>query len=106
MSETSRVDREFLKSALTLASQSEIDHLLFISDTPLTGNELRGKKCRKKIIYAVTNDQVAAELLEKPRLEPLQALGLDVGMPDSLLYAASTRFELQLPPVKAGESVL
>lgn len=65
MSETSRVDREFLKSALTLASQSEIDHLLFISDTPLTGNELRGKKCRKKIIYAVTNDQVAAELLEK-----------------------------------------
>ncbi|MFN8187383.1 MAG: DUF2071 domain-containing protein [Gaiellales bacterium] len=48
----------------------------------------------------------AAELLEKPRLEPLQALGLDVGMPDSLLYAASTRFELQLPPVKAGESVL
>jgi len=48
----------------------------------------------------------AAELLEKPRLEPLQALGLDVGMPDSLLYAASTRFELQLPPVKAGGSVL
>ncbi|MCC6335344.1 MAG: DNA integrity scanning protein DisA nucleotide-binding domain protein [Myxococcales bacterium] len=65
MSETNRVDREFLKSALTLASQSEIDHLLFISDTPLTGNELRGKKCRKKIIYAVTSDQVAAELLEK-----------------------------------------
>jgi hypothetical protein len=48
----------------------------------------------------------AAELVGEPRLEPLMALGLDVGAPDSLLYAASTRFEIQLPPVKTGESVL
>jgi diadenylate cyclase len=65
MSESSRVDREFLKSALALASQPEIDHLLFISDGPLTGNELRGKRCRKKIIYAVTSDVIAAELAGK-----------------------------------------
>jgi DNA integrity scanning protein DisA with diadenylate cyclase activity len=65
MSESSRVDREFLKSALTLASQSEFDHLLFISDTPLTATELRGKRCRKKIIYAVTSDVIAAELAGK-----------------------------------------
>jgi len=65
MSESSRVDREFLKAALSLASQPELDHLLFISDTPLTGAELRGKKCRKKIIYAVTLEPIAAELLAK-----------------------------------------
>lgn len=62
MSETSRMDREFLKSALTLASQSDVAHLLFISDVPIAPNDLRGRKCRKKLMYAVTSDGVASEL--------------------------------------------
>jgi hypothetical protein len=39
-----------------------------------------------------------AELVEPPLVEPVAALGFDVGEPDSLLYAASTRFSLALPP--------
>jgi DNA integrity scanning protein DisA with diadenylate cyclase activity len=65
MSEATRLDREFLKSALTLASQSEVDHLLYISDVPIAPADLRGRKCRKKLVYAVTNEAVAAELLGK-----------------------------------------
>jgi DNA integrity scanning protein DisA with diadenylate cyclase activity len=65
MSEATRLDREFLKSALTLASQSEVDHLLYISDVPIAPSDLRGRKCRKKLVYAVTNEGVAAELLAK-----------------------------------------
>lgn len=56
------MDREFLKSALTLASQSDVAHLLFISDVPIAPNDLRGRKCRKKLMYAVTSDGVASEL--------------------------------------------
>ncbi len=58
----SRFDRDFLKSALTLASQSDVDHLLFISDTPIAPADLRGRRCRKKLVYAVTNEAVLAEL--------------------------------------------
>lgn len=46
----------------------------------------------------------AAELADEPRLEPLLALGLDVGGPDSLLYAAGTAFEIGLPPTKVRSS--
>ena len=35
MSDTNRLDREFLKSALTLASQTDVDHLLVITDTTI-----------------------------------------------------------------------
>lgn len=56
------MDREFLKSALTLASQSDVAHLLFISDVPIAPSDLRGRKCRKKLVYAVTSDGVASEL--------------------------------------------
>jgi DNA integrity scanning protein DisA with diadenylate cyclase activity len=65
MSDTSRVDREFLKSALTLASQPEVDHLMFISDTPIAPADLRGRKCRRKLVYAVTNEAVAADLIAR-----------------------------------------
>jgi uncharacterized protein YqjF (DUF2071 family) len=43
-----------------------------------------------------------AELLEPPLVEPVAALGFDVGEPDSLLYAAATRFSLELPPERLG----
>lgn len=65
MSETNRLDREFLKSALTLASQAEVDHLLVIGDTLIPPLELRGRKCRKKLIYAVTSQVLGQELLHK-----------------------------------------
>jgi uncharacterized protein DUF2071 len=39
-----------------------------------------------------------AELLEPARIEPVLALGFDVGRPDSVLYAEATRFSLELPP--------
>lgn len=65
MSDTSRVDREFLKAALALASQSEVDHLMYIADTPIAPGDLRGRKCRRKLVYAVTNEAVAAELIAR-----------------------------------------
>lgn len=65
MSETGRLDREFLKSALTLASQSDVDHLLVIGDTIIPPADLRGRKCRKKLIYAVTSEPLGQELLGK-----------------------------------------
>lgn len=63
--ETNRFDREFLKSALTLASQADVDHLLYIADMQVAPNDLRGRKCRKKLVYAVTSDVLAGELLAK-----------------------------------------
>jgi hypothetical protein len=40
----------------------------------------------------------AAVPTETPRVDPLLALGFDVGEPHSLLYVDSTRFECELPP--------
>lgn len=65
MSDTNRLDREFLKSALTLASQTDVDHLLVITDTTIAPADLRGRKCRKKLVYAVTSQAIASELLSK-----------------------------------------
>lgn len=65
MSDLSRFDREFLKTALALANQSEVTHLLHISDTPLSPADLRGRKARKKLLYAVTSDTIAAELVAR-----------------------------------------
>ena len=65
MSETGRLDREFLRSALTLASQGDVDHLLVIGDTIIPPADLRGRKCRKKLIYAVTGEALGQELLAK-----------------------------------------
>lgn len=46
----------------------------------------------------------AAELSERPRLDPVSALGLDVGEPDWLLYAARTEFRTTFPTVKVAHS--
>ncbi len=63
MSDTNRLDREFLKSALALASQPEVDHLLVIGDSPIAPTDLRGRKCRKKLIYAVTSQALGTEMM-------------------------------------------
>ena len=62
MSETSKFDREFLRSALVLAAKGDVDHFLYIGDIPLAVEELRGRPARKKLIYAVTLDAIAQEL--------------------------------------------
>lgn len=62
---TSRIDREFLRNALVLASRAEVDHLLFVSDYPLTPEELKGRTLRRKLIYAVTSDNLARDLREE-----------------------------------------
>lgn len=63
MSDSSKFDREFLRTALHLAGKSEVDHLLYICDIPISPQDLRGRPCRRKLIYAVTTEGLAAELL-------------------------------------------
>ncbi|MHB8876646.1 MAG: DNA integrity scanning protein DisA nucleotide-binding domain protein [Myxococcaceae bacterium] len=65
MSETSKLDREFLRAALSLAGKAEVDHLLYISDVPIPPEDLRGRQCRKKLVYAVTLEAIAQELISK-----------------------------------------
>ncbi|MEN9799969.1 MAG: hypothetical protein RL653_3666 [Pseudomonadota bacterium] len=62
MSDATKFDREFLRTALQLAGRSEVDHLLYISDTPLQAQDLRGRPVRKKLVCAVTLPSLAAEL--------------------------------------------
>jgi diadenylate cyclase len=65
VTENSKFDREFLRAGLSLASKAEVDHLLFISDDPIEAQDLRGRKCRRKLIYAVTSEDLAAQLVAK-----------------------------------------
>lgn len=62
MSDATKFDREFLRTALQLAGRSEVDHLLYISDTPLQPQDLRGRPVRKKLVCAVTLPSLASEL--------------------------------------------
>jgi DNA integrity scanning protein DisA with diadenylate cyclase activity len=65
MSDSSKFDREFLRSALSLASKNEVDHFLYICDTPIPSEDLRGKPAKKKLVYAVTLDKLAQDHLAK-----------------------------------------
>ena len=58
-----KFDREFLKAALALANRAEVDHLLYIADVPIQPSDLRGRKCRAKLMYAVTSDAIAEEYI-------------------------------------------
>ena len=62
MSETTKFNREFLRTALALAGRNDVDHFLYISDDVIPPEDLRGRKCRKKLIYAVTLPNLAEEL--------------------------------------------
>lgn len=44
----------------------------------------------------------AAELVGPSRFDPVLALGFEVGEPSSLLYAAATAFQVELPPRKVA----
>src|SRR5260370_13332348 len=58
----SKLDREFLRSVLTLAARRAVDHLLVVMDVPLSKDDLRGRPLKKKIIYAVSEEQLAQNL--------------------------------------------
>jgi DNA integrity scanning protein DisA with diadenylate cyclase activity len=65
MSEPSRFDREFLRTALSLAGRSDVDHFLYISDDLIAPEDLRGRKVRRKLVYAVTVPKLVEELRER-----------------------------------------
>ena len=58
----SKLDREFLRSILTLAARPAVDHLLVVTDIPLSKDDLRGRPIKKKIVYAVSEDRLAQSL--------------------------------------------
>ena len=58
-------DREFLRAALSLAAKSEVDHLLYVSDYPLAADDLRSRSLKRKLIYAVTPENLMADLREE-----------------------------------------
>jgi diadenylate cyclase len=58
----SKLDREFLRSILTLAAKPAVDHLLMVTDVPLSKDDIRGRPIKKKIIYAVSEEQLAQNL--------------------------------------------
>jgi len=62
MTDASKFDREFLRTALSLAGKGEVDHFLYISDEPIEAADLRGRPARKKLVYAVTNEKIAEAL--------------------------------------------
>lgn len=64
MAETTRFDREFLRTILSLSARDAVDRLLFVSDVPLTVDDLRGRSIKRKLIYAL-GDSKAAERLRK-----------------------------------------
>ena len=61
-SESSRFDREFLRGALALAAKADVDHFLYICDVPIATEDLRRRKIRHKLVYAVTAEPIALEL--------------------------------------------
>ena len=63
MSDGSKFDREFLRAALSLAGKGEVDHFLYISDVPIAAEDLRRQLAKRKLVYAVTNDRMAQQLL-------------------------------------------
>lgn len=65
MPESGKLDKDLLRAFLTLASKGTVDHLLYVSDAPLTADDLRGRPLRKKLVYAVTDDKLARSLQEQ-----------------------------------------
>src|SRR6267143_2143506 len=58
----SKLDREFLRSILTLAAKPAVDHLLLVTEVPISKDMIRGRPIKKKIIYAVGDEQLAQDL--------------------------------------------
>jgi diadenylate cyclase len=65
MAEYTRFDRDFLRTTLTLAGREPVDHLLFITDVPLTTDDLRGRRLKNKLVYALPTEKVADRLRKR-----------------------------------------
>jgi DNA integrity scanning protein DisA with diadenylate cyclase activity len=60
-----RFDREFVRAALALATRNEVDRLLMVSDQPLLPHEIRGRPIKRKLVYAVTSEALASQLVAR-----------------------------------------
>ena len=60
-----RFDKEFLRSILSLAGRPEVDALLYVSDVPIAPQDLRGRRVKKKIVYAVTEERLSEQLRKR-----------------------------------------
>jgi len=60
--EATKFDKDFLRSALTLAAKADVDHVLCVSDHPLSPAEMRGRPIKKKLIYGVTDEKLIKQL--------------------------------------------
>jgi len=60
-----KLDRELVRATLALATRSDVDRLLFVSDHPLQTSDIRGRPIKKKLVYAVTDDALARELVSR-----------------------------------------
>lgn len=67
MSDSAKFDREFLRAALALAGKGEVDQLLYISDAPISPEDLRGRHALRKLVYAVTTEALANDLHARGR---------------------------------------
>jgi len=65
LAENTKFDREFLRTLLTLAARDPVDRLLFVSDLPLTPDDLRGRSLKKKLVYALSDGKAAERLRKK-----------------------------------------
>ncbi len=61
----SRLDRDFLKSVLALAAKKEVARLLYVHDEPLGPEDLKGRPIKRKLLFAVSNEQLVHDLREK-----------------------------------------
>ena len=60
-----KLEREFVRTALVLASRPDVDRLVIVTDRPLTPAELRGRPLRKKLVYAVTDEAIADQVASR-----------------------------------------
>lgn len=65
MAELSRFDREFLRTILSMAAKDAVDKLLFVGDQPMTSEQLRGRRLKKKLVYALPDEKVVERLTKK-----------------------------------------
>ena len=103
MPDKSKFEREFLRAALSLASKAEVDHLLFISDDPIDSQDLRGRRCRRKLIYAVTSEKVA-DLLTRRKNRALVIPAYDYSRTERVKVALVSALSQQA--FKEGDVVL
>jgi DNA integrity scanning protein DisA with diadenylate cyclase activity len=103
MADISKFDREFLRSVLTLAGKSDVDHLLFISDHPLSAADMRGRPIKRKLIYALTSDK-AAEDLRAQRYRAVVIPSYDYARVEKVKVALIAAASENL--LKEGETVL